>query len=43
MWPWFAREANEKGEAFFERVTKEAKDASVPMTWRSGGGLCLGV
>lgn len=34
---WFAKEANEKEEAFFQRVTKEAKDASVPMTWRRGG------
>jgi len=40
---WFSQAQGETNEKFFERVMKLAKDEKVPLAWRRGGGLCLGI
>jgi len=40
---WYAKIDSETEMDFYIRVQKVAKENSVPMAWRRGGGLCLGV
>ena len=40
---WYGQNKEETSIDFFNRVAEIAKAANVPMSWRRGSGLCLGV
>ena len=40
---WFSQEQGESDDKFFARVMATAKEEKVPLAWRRGGGLCLGM
>ena len=40
---WYGQNEGEASLDFYNRISEIAKEANVPMSWRRGSGLCLGV